>query len=232
MTRFKNSAQNFLGSAAAAGPTAESARAFSDALRDLFAQPPWNCGAPASARAEASGYSPGDFAIGASREQQLRWRRLSDAWAEFDEAQRRLQRLWMDALREAATAFSRQLGQPAACTMGPDVLHRLYDTWIDCAEEAYSEVAHSAPFCNAFADSVNAGSRWRRELQSIVEQSAKLLDLPTRSELNTVQQRLRAVEALLREARAPKVDSKGKASSKVKVRSKAENPRRRRNPTS
>jgi polyhydroxyalkanoate synthesis regulator phasin len=45
---------------------------------------------------------------------------------------------------------------------------------------------------------VNASSQWRRELQASIEHTAKLLDLPTRSEINTLTQRLKSVEELLR----------------------------------
>ena len=202
--RFQNAAHAFLGAAgASAAPPVDAARVFSDALRDLFAplQPPWNFSGPASAAAGKSAFSPDFLALGVNREHQLRWQRLSEAWQQLDEAQRRLQRLWIDALRDAGGAFAARLGQPPSSAKHTEVIRQLYDTWIDCAEDAYSRIAHSAPFCDALAGTVNAGSRWRHELQAIVEHSAKLLDLPTRSEINTLQRRLRSVEAELREAR-------------------------------
>jgi uncharacterized protein YerC len=76
----------------------------------------------------------------------------------------------------------------------PDTLNRLYDAWIDCAEEAYARTAHSEAFCDALADYVNASSYWRRESNAGAELWAKLLDLPTRNEINTLAQRLRALE--------------------------------------
>ena len=86
-------------------------------------------------------------------------------------------------------------------------LHTLYDTWIDCAEDAYARMAHGEAFCSALADYVNASSQWRRELQASIEYSAKLLDLPTRSEINALTQRLRALEkraAAQHRSRAPR----------------------------
>ncbi len=67
-------------------------------------------------------------------------------------------------------------------------------------------MAHSEAYCSALAEFVNAGSQWRQGLQASIEQSAKLLDLPTRSEINTLTQRLQRVEERLRAAsmeRAP-----------------------------
>jgi len=207
----------------AAATPAEAARLFGDRLRDLFAnqRPPWNFGTVANT---AKGASPPDFslnapAFGATREHQLRWQRMTEAWQHLDEAQRRLQRLWSDALREAAATFAARLDQPPPAGGGAAVMRKLYDTWIDCAEGAYFRVAHSAPFCDALADSVNAGSQWQREFQAHIEHSAKLLDLPTRSEINTLLRRLRALEDQLRVARTqPKAHT---TSAKKRPRRKA-----------
>ena len=47
-------------------------------------------------------------ALGPTREHQQRWQRTAEAWRRMVDAQRRLQRLWSDALREAAAAFAAQ----------------------------------------------------------------------------------------------------------------------------
>jgi polyhydroxyalkanoate synthase subunit PhaE len=140
-------------------------------------------------------------ALGPTREHLQRGQRAAEAWRRTEDAQRRLQRLWSDALRDAAASFTARLTLPQPGAVSPEALHALYDLWIDCAEEAYARTAHSDAFCTALADFVNASSQSRRALQSNVEQWAKLLDLPTRNEINTLSQRLKSVEAQLRAAR-------------------------------
>jgi class III poly(R)-hydroxyalkanoic acid synthase PhaE subunit len=81
---------------------------------------------------------------------------------------------------------------------GIEVLRALYDSWIDCAEQAYAHIAHSDSFSSALADFVNASSAWRKESQASVELWAKALDLPTRSELNTLMRRVNSLEEQLR----------------------------------
>jgi Poly(R)-hydroxyalkanoic acid synthase subunit (PHA_synth_III_E) len=188
----------------AAGNAAAS-QAFSNFLRDQFAdffRPPWPV--QFGAGPDISTPFPTDApALGLTREHQQRAQRAADAWRRLDEAQRRLQRLWSDTLREAATAFAARLGPPQSAALSAEVLDHLYDSWIDCAEEAYARTAHSETFCDALADYVNAGSQWRRESSAGLEQWAKLLDLPTRSEINTLAQRLRSVEEQLRQLRDP-----------------------------
>jgi len=201
--RFTAAARSFLdGAANASAPAAgEAAQAFSDFLREQFAdfQLPGSpgFGAGHGAPSAFTGDSP---ALGATREHQQRWQRMAEASRRIADAQHRLQRLWSDALREAAAAFAARHVPPQPTAVSAEALRKLYDTWIDCAEDAYARMAHSEPFCNALAEYVNASSQWRRELQASIEHWAKLLDLPTRSEINTLMHRLRSVEEQLRAA--------------------------------
>jgi class III poly(R)-hydroxyalkanoic acid synthase PhaE subunit len=164
---------------------------------------PWSGGiGPADSQSAPMMNAP---AFGPSREYQQRWQRTAEAWKRIADAQHRLQRLWSDALREAALAFAARLGPPQSAALSAEALRKLYDVWIECAEEAYARAAHGEAFCNALAEFVNASSLWRRELQASIEHSAKLLDMPTRSEVNTLTRRLRSVEEQLRAAsKAPK----------------------------
>ena len=204
--RFNRLARSFLDATTAAAaatparPPGDAAQAFSEALRDLFAplQPPFHGARTEGATSGLADLLTNPPAFGAGREHQLRAQRLAAAWRRLDAAQRRLQRLWLDALREAGAAFMTRLEEPVAPADGTAAVRALYDAWIDCAEDAYSRIAHGAPFCEAFADSVNAASDWRRELKDTALQAAAPLDLPTRAELNTLHRQLRATEARLR----------------------------------
>jgi len=204
---FAAAARKYLEDARHAPAADEAARTFSHFLREqsmAFFQPPWSADA-------ATGSAPWATmldapALGLTREHQQRWQRTADAARRVAEAQRRLQCLWSDALRDAATAFAARvaasgivipsIGAPSVAT-----LRSLYDSWIDCAEEAYAGTAHSDSFCNALADFVNASSQWRREFAASVEQWSKLMDLPTRSELNSLTLRLKSAEEQLRAER-------------------------------
>ncbi len=151
-------------------------------------------------------------AFGPTRELQQRSQRTAEAGRRMGDAQRRLQLLWSDALRDAATAFAARLEVPPPATKS-DVLRSLYDAWIDCAEEAYGRIARSDSFCDALADHVNASSEWRAEIRASVEHWAKTLDLPTRSELNSLNRRLHSAEAQLRSQGTPGFDTAPAAAS-------------------
>jgi len=198
--RFAAATRSFRDSSVGGSATAVAAAAqtFSDFLRDQYAdvfKMPWSAAPLAGADLAPAVELP---ALGLTREHQQRAQRAAQAWRDMEDAQRRLQRLWADTLREAAAAFVARLEAPQSTALTPDALNRLYDTWIDCAEEAYARTAHSEPFCSAIADYVNASSQWRRESNAGAELWAKLLDLPTRHEVNTLAQRLRALEEQVR----------------------------------
>ena len=175
------------------GPSATFCVSSSPTFKCLGARPLRAAGAQATPAA----ISP---ALGPTREHQQRWQRTAEAWRQIDDAQRRLQRLWSDALREAAIAFAARLGPSQATALSAEEMRKLYDVWIECAEDSYARAAHGDDFCNALSEFVNASSLWRRELHASIEHSAKLLDLPTRSEINTLMHRLRSVEEQLRAA--------------------------------
>ena len=203
--RFAAATRSFHdGTASGSAPAAAAAaQVFGNFLRDQFADffkmsggaQPWAAAPGGGADHPLPAELP---ALGLTREHQERAQRAAQAWRGMDDAQRRLQRLWSDTLREAASAFVAHLGTAQSAPLTPDALNRLYDRWIDCAEESYARTAHSEAFCDALADYVNASSQWRRESNAGAESWAKLLDLPTRNEINTLAQRLRTLEERVR----------------------------------
>lgn len=197
---FVEAMHRFL-AAASTSSAATATRAFTEFLRDHYAAcgSSWLAGVPPmGVAAVGSGLAEGFPAMGPTREYQERARRMIAAASRYDEAQRRLQRLWSDLLGEAATAFAARALTSAPAQPTPAALHELFDLWIDSAEEAYSRAAHGESFCKALADSVNAMSEWRRDMQSTIEDSAKLFDQPTRGELDSLARRVNVLEGELR----------------------------------
>jgi class III poly(R)-hydroxyalkanoic acid synthase PhaE subunit len=174
------------------------AAGFSDFLRDQFGgvlDAMWG----KSAAGRSMPPAPEAPALGPTREQQERWQRLTAAWQRLQEAQRRLQRLWSDVLSEAARAFALRLSS-ATAPLTPQAMHDLYDAWVDCAEDAYARMAHGEAFGTALAETVKAAGEWRDESAASVESAAKWLDWPTRSEINSLSLRVRAIEEKLRQS--------------------------------
>jgi class III poly(R)-hydroxyalkanoic acid synthase PhaE subunit len=192
--RFQAAARAFMAAAGTVpgGTAPNAAEAFHHFLRQQFAELklPWQL----DPRQAPTGNLFDGQALGATRENQERLQRMSEAAQRLLEAQRRLQLLWSDALREAASAYTAQLSGEPPGDPSAESMRALYDRWIDCAEDAYGRVAHSEAFCDGLADFINASGEWRAEMQAAAEQWAKRLDLPTRSEVNSLLERVEALE--------------------------------------
>ena len=68
-------------------------------------------------------------------------------------------------------------------------LRGLYDMWVDASEEAYGDFATSDEYQVVYGDLVNALMQVRKDMNKLAEQHYKLMNIPTRSEINTMQHR-------------------------------------------
>lgn len=73
----------------------------------------------------------------------------------------------------------------------------LYDLWVECGEATYAKVAVADPYCRLQAGLGNAGVRVQELQQQLLERWLKQLDLPTRSELNTLNRRIQNLQKRL-----------------------------------
>jgi predicted flap endonuclease-1-like 5' DNA nuclease len=68
-------------------------------------------------------------------------------------------------------------------------LRALYDMWVDASEDAYAGFAMSDEYQVVYGDLVNSLMQVRKDLNVIAEQNYHLMNIPTRSEINTMQRR-------------------------------------------
>ncbi len=158
--------------AAAGGDSAPDAEAFAAVCRDFSAT------LGAASGASPSGLAPGP-AEGAA---------AAAAWSQ----------VLAEITRATAEAFAARLAGPGR----PATLRATFDVWIDCAEAVFATAAHSEPFCRAQAGWINESVRLRAQQQRAIEQAARALGLPTRTEVDALHDALRRVEDELACARA------------------------------
>lgn len=68
-------------------------------------------------------------------------------------------------------------------------LRGLYDMWVDASEEAYAQFAMSDEYQVVYGDLVNALMQVRKDMNQLAEHQYELMNIPTRSEIDTVQRR-------------------------------------------
>jgi class III poly(R)-hydroxyalkanoic acid synthase PhaE subunit len=94
-----------------------------------------------------------------------------------------------------------------------DSARSLYDIWVGCCEEVYAEEVRSPEYARIHGQLVNAQMALKRRMSVMVDETLGALNMPTRSELRTLQDRLQEsrreskalrheLEALKREFRA------------------------------
>ena len=124
---------------------------------------------------------------------------------------------------DAAERFSASLGRDP-----PVSLRAAFDRWIDAAEAAYQAAAHSDAFIGAQARLVNAFVKERARQQDLLERGARALGLPTRREIDSLHDALRALRPApaADAAAAPAAPAAPRAGRKAAPRARTAKPRR------
>ena len=69
-------------------------------------------------------------------------------------------------------------------------MRSLYNLWVDCGETAYAKHVHSEQFAQSQAQLLNSLMRWKRHEQRMIDSLLDTFHMPTRCELNTMNQRI------------------------------------------
>jgi len=141
-------------------------------------------------------------ALGYLREHQEIGQRMLELAAKFNNcytellqqgsnvAQQALQAIHADAI--GATGDASILSSP----------RRAYDAWVDGAEQAYSQLAHSEEFARALAELCNILSAFKIERGKMIEYFSRQFDLPTRAEVDSLHREVRALREQARRTAA------------------------------
>ena len=138
-------------------------------------------------------------AFGFLREHQEEAQATAKAFVEYQEQMARYNRLMLKVSEGGFARFQLKLAEREEPGRQIDSVRGLYDLWIDALEEAYAEIALSEEFREIYGNLVNAQMRVREHVLRQVERISGEIGVPTRSEVDTIGERL---QALRREVRA------------------------------
>lgn len=156
-------------------------------------------------------------AFGLMREHQEHYQKTAVAWVEYQEQMGRYNALMLKASQRGFELFEGKLSEREQPGRQIESLRALYDLWVDAAEEGYAEFALSQEFREIYGALVNAQMRVRAQIQHEVERVAADFGMPTRSEIDSIGERL---QALRREVRAGgETSSRGLAREVANLRS-------------
>lgn len=138
---------------------------------------------------------------------------LLDQWVHL---QSQLAVHWGTVGRATAGGFATQMGKLTG-SGSPTDLRKLYALWIDCAEEAYAETAHSEGFARCVAELINTAVALQLEARQHLHHWARAAGLPTREEVDALRRRIDGLEQPPRPAAKPKTSRKKLASGKKRA---------------
>lgn len=149
-------------------------------------------------------------AVGYMRE----WQTLVQEWGRYSlEYAQAMQAYETMLTKVGARAFELLTAKLLAMGEGGEMVDSVrgaYDLWVDCAEEAYADVASGDEFPGIQARLTNTLMALKRHEQQMVEELQAGLNVPTRGELNTTHKRVQGLRRELRELRR-QVDELGVA---------------------
>jgi class III poly(R)-hydroxyalkanoic acid synthase PhaE subunit len=128
--------------------------------------------------------------LGLAREPAEALRALAAAQREHQALEQALRAELVRVQNDALTLLEQRVRERDLANKPIGEWRELYDLWIECGEQAFSQVAHSEAYGKLQAELGNAAIRLRAQQQTIFESALRRFDLPTRSELNTVHRQI------------------------------------------
>ena len=155
-------------------------------------------------------------AFGFAREHQERLQALAQAQLRWQDALSAYNALMAKTSQDAYARFESKLAEREEPGRQLGSVRALFDLWVDAAEEAYAQVALSPDYRKAYGELVNAQMQLRADVQAITEQTANLLGMPSRTELDSAHRKIAELERQLRRMQRKAEDGAAVAPSPAK----------------
>lgn len=93
---------------------------------------------------------------------------------------------WSQIAGTAAQRFIARLGAAPAAPVTPQQALKLYELWVNCAEEAYAATVHGEDFSRLQAELANTSAALLAEQRQQAESLVRAFGLPTRNEIDAL----------------------------------------------
>jgi hypothetical protein len=182
-------------------------------MAQAFAQPPsqsgqpFNLGSALKMEAAPAPLAQNDFI--------QTYQRVSGLMARWSQLQAQLAMHWNAIARTAGERFMAR-ATSSSTALDLTTIRKLYDSWIECAEQAYAATVHTDDFCRTQAELVNVTTSLLLEQRRQVESLAPMFGVVTRSEVDALRREMKHMQTEPRPASGRRA-SKGPR-RKVKTR--------------
>jgi poly[(R)-3-hydroxyalkanoate] polymerase subunit PhaE len=178
-------------------------------------------GFPASAHsAAAPPWPPGPIPLGPAARvagEESAWELLM----KLGQLQAQLSRHWGEIAGNAAQRFMARMRTAQSTDLTAESALALYETWVECAEEAYAETVRGEDFSRLQAQLTNTAMALLLAQRAQAEALARAWGLPTREETDALQRQIRELRQRLEERTAHKPRGTARAPRKGSAKGKA-----------
>jgi hypothetical protein len=231
---------SFPGSAAAgAAPPDWSAVAgslagqFEQWLKSSQAAGPWFSAANAPGAGVGFGAATASFGplpLGAGAAPQQDAQRSWDLVARLAQLQAQLASYWGEIAQDAGQRFVQRMGAASGGAPTLDHALKLYDLWVNCAEESYAAMVRKEEFCRLQAQLANASAALLVEQRRHAETLVRAFGLPSRNEVDALYAQLKELRAQLAELTEARRAGAAAGKRPAAAPSRDRRPRRKRKP--
>lgn len=128
--------------------------------------------------------------LGYTREEQGRYQELTRRWLDYQSALQEYSGFFTQLGVKSLERMRERLQRLSEQNKAVESARELYDTWIGCCEAVYAEEVSSEEYSRIHGQLVNAQMALKQCMSVMVDETLGTLNMPTRTELRTVQDRL------------------------------------------
>ncbi|MCF7995232.1 MAG: class III poly(R)-hydroxyalkanoic acid synthase subunit PhaE [Chromatiaceae bacterium] len=128
--------------------------------------------------------------LGYSREEQAQYQDLMRAGIDYQRAFQAYSGFFNQLGVKALHRLRDQLQQKSEAGETIDSARGLYDTWVGCCEAVYADEVITPEYSRVHGQLINAQMALKQRLSIMVDESLGAMNMPTRGELRTLQNRL------------------------------------------
>jgi hypothetical protein len=154
-------------------------------------------GAPGLAAAAMGSFGP--LPLGPAATQAGAAQRTWELLGRLAQLQSELAAHWSEIAHTAARRFVARLGSAAAAPPTLEQAMKLYELWVNCAEEAYAATVHKEDFGRLQAELANTSAALLVEQRRHAEALVRAFGLPTRNEVDALYGELKDLRRQLAE---------------------------------
>lgn len=137
--------------------------------------------------------------IGFSRERQLEWQAYLKAYGNYQQCATQLIQHFANVFTQSLKDVQAEVERRTQSEQPIQSMRELYDLWIECGEQCFAVVAKDEAFVKAQAAHTNTLSILKLTEHALFERWLQERDLPTRSEVNSLHQTIRAMNERIAE---------------------------------